>query len=438
MIQMPRLPSTLNVEGKWLSSRWSGAFQFHRTHIPPSNRHSLSRNFRLDAPWCGHCKALEPEYIKAAQKLTDLNSEIKLGKVDATEQAELAEENKIRGYPTLKFYRDGKPSDYNGMENRLNVKAWNQIFYKQLHFLHDFNWLGGRTADEIVNWLLKKTGPAAKTIATVEEAKEFASASDVAVLGLFKVTSIYEIRSKIRLIILDLLRIWNLKQLRRILLPHKKLMISVLVSLLMLMFLRNTKSALTQLSYSWRTSTLPRLLWMVKSHPKLLSSSSKPNRCLWSSSSITKAHKRSSVVRLRTTCSSSSVRAMLMLRKLPELLAMWPSNSRARLVLQILFERIMDLTSHVIREFRFCSSLSTLMKMIINAFSNSSAWRRPNCLLCDWFIWKKRWPNTSLPPRSLLLTPWRTSSRTLLMVKSSLICSLKTFLKIGTRHLLRP
>lgn len=50
--------------------------------------------------------------------------------MDATEQAELAEENKIRGYPTLKFYRDGKPSDYNGMENRLNVKAWNQIFYK--------------------------------------------------------------------------------------------------------------------------------------------------------------------------------------------------------------------------------------------------------------------------------------------------------------------
>ncbi|KZS15720.1 Protein disulfide-isomerase [Daphnia magna] len=111
------------------------------------------------APWSGVCRALEPECIKAAQKLRDMNSDIQLGKVDATKQAELAKENKIRGYPTLKFYRDGKPSDYNG----------------------------GRTGDEIVNWLLKKTGPAVlQPIATVDEAKEFASASDVVILGFFK------------------------------------------------------------------------------------------------------------------------------------------------------------------------------------------------------------------------------------------------------------
>jgi protein disulfide-isomerase A1 len=109
------------------------------------------------APWCGHCKALAPEYVKAAKKLEDQGSSIKLGKVDATEEGELAEENGVKGYPTLKFYRNGKQIDYSG----------------------------GRTADEIVNWLLKKTGPAAATLASSEELKTLVDGNEVVVVGFF-------------------------------------------------------------------------------------------------------------------------------------------------------------------------------------------------------------------------------------------------------------
>ena len=40
------------------------------------------------APWCGHCKALEPEWNAAA---TELKGKVKFAKVDATVEQKLAQ-----------------------------------------------------------------------------------------------------------------------------------------------------------------------------------------------------------------------------------------------------------------------------------------------------------------------------------------------------------
>jgi len=109
------------------------------------------------APWCGHCKSLAPEYAKAAGQLAEKDSPIKLGKVDATEESKLAEKFEVRGYPTLKFFRNGKATEYNG----------------------------GRTADTIISWVEKKTGPPAVTLDSVDAAKKFVEDNEIAVVGFF-------------------------------------------------------------------------------------------------------------------------------------------------------------------------------------------------------------------------------------------------------------
>ncbi|OBT72261.1 hypothetical protein VF21_08178 [Pseudogymnoascus sp. 05NY08] len=105
------------------------------------------------APWCGHCKALAPEYEEAATSLKE--KDIKLVKVDCTEEADLCQSYGVEGYPTLKVFRGPD-----------NVAPY----------------AGPRKADAITSYMIKQSLPAVSALDT-ETLEEFKTADKVVVVA---------------------------------------------------------------------------------------------------------------------------------------------------------------------------------------------------------------------------------------------------------------
>ena len=77
------------------------------------------------APWCGHCKNLEPHWEKASKILKGI---VKIGAVNMDEEKSLGPQYNIQGFPTIKFFG----------ANKKNVEEYQ----------------GGREADDIVKFAL--------------------------------------------------------------------------------------------------------------------------------------------------------------------------------------------------------------------------------------------------------------------------------------------
>ncbi|EDV29030.1 uncharacterized protein TRIADDRAFT_63562 [Trichoplax adhaerens] len=87
------------------------------------------------APWCGHCQRLHPTWDDVSRELSE--TEIKVGKLDATKYSDLAQELGIKGFPTIKFFKDSNSS---------------------------FDHYGGRTTDAIIGFARRAQGPSLRTL----------------------------------------------------------------------------------------------------------------------------------------------------------------------------------------------------------------------------------------------------------------------------------
>ncbi|KAL3066680.1 hypothetical protein OYC64_016594 [Pagothenia borchgrevinki] len=114
------------------------------------------------APWCGHCKKLEPVYAEAAGKLKEEEEAagIRLAKVDVIEEKELGDEFEIGSFPTLKLFINGdrkQPLDFSGK----------------------------RTAEGMVQWLKRRAGPGVPVLDSADSAAQFIDSHNITVVGFF-------------------------------------------------------------------------------------------------------------------------------------------------------------------------------------------------------------------------------------------------------------
>lgn len=109
------------------------------------------------APWCGHCKKLEPEYTKAAAVLKADGSTTVLAKVDATAETAVAKRFEVKGFPTMKYFIGGEASEYGG----------------------------GRSEATIISWIKKRELPAVSELADADAITALSKSDSIVLVGYF-------------------------------------------------------------------------------------------------------------------------------------------------------------------------------------------------------------------------------------------------------------
>eukprot|EP00116_Pleurobrachia_bachei_P009750 sb/3470012/ len=77
------------------------------------------------APWCGHCKAMKPEFSAAAKLLEEQGIAGKLAAVDVTQNRPLGDKFSVKGFPTVIYFKDGnKTFEHPGLRKQGDIVSF--------------------------------------------------------------------------------------------------------------------------------------------------------------------------------------------------------------------------------------------------------------------------------------------------------------------------
>jgi len=94
----------------------SGNFDAH------ASRSDLPLLVDFWAPWCGPCRAMAPQFEKAAARL---EPGVRLAKVNTDEEQELAARFSIRGIPTIVLMAKGREvARHSGVMDAEGIRQW--------------------------------------------------------------------------------------------------------------------------------------------------------------------------------------------------------------------------------------------------------------------------------------------------------------------------
>lgn len=128
------------------------------------------------APWCGHCKALKPDWDKLMADFADSETQL-IADVDCTgDGEELCDEEGIEGFPTLKWGDPSDLQDFNGGRSYEDLKAFADENLKPLCSIKNIDLCDDDKKAQIKKYqdmtLEQLTEEVEKEEAKVEEAEE--------------------------------------------------------------------------------------------------------------------------------------------------------------------------------------------------------------------------------------------------------------------------